>query len=57
MRRNGGITTSDTGPSEPTTTDQKIAGFSCDAQRRYRIGEDQKVRGTPADILDKGEMC
>jgi hypothetical protein len=33
------------------TTDQNMAGFSCAAHRRYRIGEDQKVLGTAPDIV------
>ena len=28
-----------------------MAGFSCDAQRRYRIGEPQNVFGTAAAIV------
>jgi hypothetical protein len=31
-----------------------MAGFSWDAQRRYRIGEDQKVLGMPAADIFKG---
>jgi hypothetical protein len=47
----GGITTSATGPNAPMTHDQKIAGFSCDAQRRYRMGEPQNVFGTAAAMV------
>ncbi len=32
-----------------------MAGFSCEAHRRYRIGEDQKVFGTAPDIVGLGE--
>lgn len=38
------------GVSPPITQLQKIAGFSCAAQRRYRIGEPQNLCGMP-DIL------
>lgn len=31
------------GPELPTAMDQKIAGFSCIAHRRYLKGEDQNV--------------
>ena len=47
----GGITTSATGPNAPIIHDQKMAGFSCDAQRRYRIGEPQNVFGTAAAMV------
>lgn len=47
----GGIATSATGPNAPMIQDQKIAGFSCDAHRRYRIGEPQNVFGTAAAMV------
>jgi hypothetical protein len=40
-----------TGPSDPTNIDQKIAGFSMDAHRRYRKGC-EKNRGA-ADIVSR----
>jgi hypothetical protein len=39
------------------TTDQNMAGFSCAAHRRYRIGEDQKVLGITPDIVRDWVNC
>ena len=39
------------GPELPTTIDQKMAGFSCIAHRRYLTGEDQKVCGMPDMVV------
>lgn len=44
-----GTVTTSTGPTDPIAIDQKIAGFSIDAHRRYRKGC-EKNRGA-ADIL------
>ena len=50
-----GITTSATGPIAPRMHDQNTAGFSCEAQRMYRIGEPQKVFGM-ADAMVGGAV-
>lgn len=39
------------GPIAPTTQLQKIAGFSCDAHLKYRIGDPQKFFGIAADMV------
>lgn len=54
--RIGGTTTNDTGPIVPITSDQKIAGFSIDAHRRYRKGW-EKNRGTPDIVSGSVRTC
>jgi len=44
-----GTVTTRTGPNDPTHNDQKMAGFSIDAHRRYRKGW-EKNRGA-ADMM------
>jgi hypothetical protein len=51
---NGGITTNVSGVSPPSTQLQKIAGFSCAAHRRYRMGEPQNLCGMPDIVLVRG---
>lgn len=48
----GGITTNVNGVSPPSTQLQKIAGFSCAAQRRYRTGEPQNLCGMPDIVFE-----
>lgn len=49
--RSGLTVTTPSGPASPTTTDQKYAGRSRDAQCMYRSGVLQKSGAAPA-ILD-----
>lgn len=50
----GGITTNVNGVSPPSTQLQKMAGFSCAAHRRYRMGEPQNLCGMPDIVLVRG---
>jgi len=47
------MTTNDNGASPPRTQLQKMAGFSYDAHRRYRMGEPQKRLGTPDMVVGR----
>jgi len=51
-RRIGGTTRNIAGPIEPRINDQKMAGFSIAAQRRYRTGW-EKNRGLSDIVLSR----